>query len=394
MRFLSRYTRGATARADLQAQTNHGRSFWALLLAVGALAGGGLLVWAFSSPSPLMSGPIPTPTPTPSTLVRIVPPAQTIGFGSTITVAVEVQQVSDLGAYEFHLRFDSSVLAFETVTDDTFLRSTGRIPLCVPVDSEDLQASIVSYACGSFGAEGTGPSGSGVLARVTFTTSCLGASDLDFVPLVGLDLLPPPGADFFVEPVSLRNTLADLAVQDIPTRTEDGSVTVTGGLPCPTPTPTSTPLATSTPAPTATPAATATEGPSPTATQTGDPLATPTHTPTATPTSPNASPPPPPPEVTLGDVTGDGAVNSVDALWLLWYLAALLDTVPSPESMDVNVDGDANVVDAALILQLDAGLLHNLPPDASAAGESPRQGASVAARAQSRTKFSRVHKEA
>ena len=64
----------------------------------------------------------------------------------------------------------------------------------------------------------------------------------------------------------------------------------------------------------------------------------------------------------LGDVNGDRAANSLDALRVLQLVAALVDSLPCQESADVNEDGDVNSIDANLILQYDAGLIDRLPP--------------------------------
>ena len=63
-----------------------------------------------------------------------------------------------------------------------------------------------------------------------------------------------------------------------------------------------------------------------------------------------------------GDVNCDGAVNSRDALWVLWFDAGLLGVLPCAEHGDVNGDGNIGPLDAALILQFDAGLLDALGP--------------------------------
>jgi hypothetical protein len=64
----------------------------------------------------------------------------------------------------------------------------------------------------------------------------------------------------------------------------------------------------------------------------------------------------------VGDVNDDGAVNSIDALFILQFTADLIDTLPNAPSADVNENGVVNPVDAALILQFEAGLLATLPP--------------------------------
>jgi len=58
-----------------------------------------------------------------------------------------------------------------------------------------------------------------------------------------------------------------------------------------------------------------------------------------------------------GDANCDGVVNSIDALIVLQYVAALRSTVPCPDLADYNHDGRITAVDAALILQDDAGLI-------------------------------------
>jgi len=60
-------------------------------------------------------------------------------------------------------------------------------------------------------------------------------------------------------------------------------------------------------------------------------------------------------------------VDSLDALWILFYYARLVGSLPSAEAADVNLDGDIDPIDAELILQFHAGYLDSLP--AGVAGE-------------------------
>ena len=71
----------------------------------------------------------------------------------------------------------------------------------------------------------------------------------------------------------------------------------------------------------------------------------------------NCLSPQPPPAQLNGDANCDGLVNSIDALIVLQYVAALRSTVPCPNLADYNHDGRISAVDAALILQRDAGLI-------------------------------------
>jgi hypothetical protein len=62
----------------------------------------------------------------------------------------------------------------------------------------------------------------------------------------------------------------------------------------------------------------------------------------------------------LGDVDGDGFINSTDALWVLWFDVQAVSAVPIPEAADMNGDGFLNAVDALYILWVDIGVI--LPP--------------------------------
>ena len=63
-----------------------------------------------------------------------------------------------------------------------------------------------------------------------------------------------------------------------------------------------------------------------------------------------------------GDTNCDGTVDAIDATWVLWFSARLLDVLPCAENGDVNGDGTINALDAANILQFVAGLLNTLGP--------------------------------
>ncbi len=84
------------------------------------------------------------------------------------------------------------------------------------------------------------------------------------------------------------------------------------------------------------------------ATVTGTPTQVPpTATATATPT------------VVLGDVDGNGVVDSTDALWVLWLEALLAEPgdIANPDALDVNGDGIVNAIDALFILWIELGLV-------------------------------------
>ena len=64
---------------------------------------------------------------------------------------------------------------------------------------------------------------------------------------------------------------------------------------------------------------------------------------------------------TLGDVNGDGDVNSLDAAWVLKYDAEMLSVYQLGIIFaDVNSDGNVDSLDAARILKYDAGILESV----------------------------------
>jgi len=87
--------------------------------------------------------------------------------------------------------------------------------------------------------------------------------------------------------------------------------------------------------------------------------------PTNTPAGPTNTPRPPTstprPSDGCGDVDKDGRISAVDSLWVLWWVAGLLNDLPADEAnADVDGDGDIDAFDAALIRQHVAGLLDEL----------------------------------
>jgi Cohesin domain len=182
--------------------------------------------------------PVPTDTPTPSagpTIVRVDPASQGQLSGSVVTVAIAVDAVTNLGAYEFTLAFNSDVLEFVSVSNGSFLGSSGRTVFCPP---PTIGANTVRFGCVTSGSTPDGPSGSGVLSSLVFLAANPGTSSMH---LFSVGLANPRGVS-------------------ITTAVEDGTVTVTlASTPTPTPCPDGIcPTATITPTPTTTATPTAT----------------------------------------------------------------------------------------------------------------------------------------
>ena len=77
-----------------------------------------------------------------------------------------IEDVTDLGGFEFRLNYNSTVVTVESVILGDFLTSTGREPL----NFSDIDNGKLTFGAFSSG-EAAGPSGEGILAVITYTFS-------------------------------------------------------------------------------------------------------------------------------------------------------------------------------------------------------------------------------
>jgi LysM repeat protein len=182
--------------------------------------------------------------------VALVPSAASVPVGSTVTLDIQIQNVTGLYGAEVRLSFDPTrlqvqdALAYQTgvqIQPGTFPNPADGF---VAVNSADNASGTIIYAM-TLLAPAAPVSGSGVFARVVFQGVAGGSASVIFTS------------------VSLLNNLT----QPIPAATQNATITVTGGPTAttapPTATPTRTPGPTVTPGPTATRTPTATPGPAP-----------------------------------------------------------------------------------------------------------------------------------
>ena len=161
-------------------------------------------------------------------VMKVVPASQTVDIdGGKFSVDIVVEDVSNLGSFEFTLTFDPSVLRLVGVEKGPLLDSTGRRVFCPrpiynspapSVPSEDA----VRFGCASSDPpeeEIPGASGTGVVATVTFAPREAGTSQL----WMGL--------------AQDKYSLADPLGEDIAFVPQGGSVEVVGNGPPATPEP-------------------------------------------------------------------------------------------------------------------------------------------------------------
>lgn|GEM_PF-2274220 len=178
----------------------------------------------------------PTPTPLPARNVSLVPGSATIGVGESVTLQLHIDDTSEIIYYTFGLTYDSSVLAFQSMTLNTPSWCTaqanaayaGKICIAISCPNHLYPANNPDLATIQFVA------GTGGLASIAFDTVFCGSSG---VP--ACDLQRDGGGLF-------------------PCNRTGATVQVTGPSATPTNTPTATPTLPSAPSPTNTPNFTAT----------------------------------------------------------------------------------------------------------------------------------------
>jgi len=159
-------------------------------------------------------------------VMRLDPPNQSVDVSSgPFTVSVMIDNVANLGSYEFKLQFDPSVVRFVGVEDGGFLGSTQRHLQCPTATlfypAEGEPPNTIRYSCGTLStpAGPVGPNGSGLLASVTFAPVASGSSELTLI-------------------ASTEDTgTSDILSNDLGAISQNASVTITGNGPTATPAP-------------------------------------------------------------------------------------------------------------------------------------------------------------
>jgi len=159
--------------------------------------------------------------------VRIEPAHSAVSLGETFAIEVMIEGARDLGAFQFELAYDPSIVQVKGVTVGDFLGSTGRsvVPLGPEVDEE---AGRVIFGAISFGV-GPGPDGRGTLAVVTLTAREEGGTALDLRDVQVLDIGGSP------QPVTVEGARLTVRGGAAPARTLTPTL-----APSPLPTPTTT----------------------------------------------------------------------------------------------------------------------------------------------------------
>jgi len=112
--------------------------------------------------------------------VKIEPATKEIYLGSTGSVDILIENIADLGSFEFEITYNGTIVQIAGSGDvvlGPFLGSTGRSAIPVGPDIDNTAGSVV-YGAASFGTQ-AGASGSGVLATLTWTPQAEGTTTLN-----------------------------------------------------------------------------------------------------------------------------------------------------------------------------------------------------------------------
>ncbi|MDZ7338093.1 MAG: hypothetical protein ONB30_06120 [candidate division KSB1 bacterium] len=120
--------------------------------------------------------------------LRIVPATTTVLTAQACTLRVQIENVANLGAFQFDLIFDSHVVHATTAWAGPFLGSTGRtvIPVGPQIDNTSYPGRL-TFGAATFGVN-PGPNGSGALAQVVFLPQAEGSTGVDFQNVLLADI--------------------------------------------------------------------------------------------------------------------------------------------------------------------------------------------------------------
>ena len=241
----------------------------------------------------------------PGTRVRIEPADLVLYLNETFVVQVVIEEANDLGAFQFNLTYDPSIVQVTEATLGDFLESTGNSAVAIGPEVNNAEGRVTLGAFSLVSA--AGPSGTGVLATITCVAQGEGSTALGLQEVQVLD------TQASAQPVTAQGGQVVVRGAEAPTP----AATAT---PAPAATATPAPAATATPGPTNTleaadtPGPSATAQPSPTPSVTSPAAETPTEAPPPSPTpSPTPSVSITPTETKPTEVTTPLAVPTVEA---------------------------------------------------------------------------------
>ena len=158
-------------------------------------------------------------------VMKVVPASQTVDISDgNFTVDIVIEDVSNLGSFEFKVKIDPAIIRLVGVEEGPFLGSTERQTHCQsPIYLQPVTgaaADTLDFGCATTGRDIAAPSGSGTLATVTFAPRRNGTSLIALIASNEVD-----------KGTGLTDTLSNA----ITVASSGGEVTVVGSGPEPAP---------------------------------------------------------------------------------------------------------------------------------------------------------------
>ena len=128
--------------------------------------------------------------------VRVLGPSAPVPSGQAFIVTVAIENVQNLGAFEFEYNFNPAVASatVDNIQLSSLLGSTGRTTGSLRLASAPGQSGVPLFGAYSYGTA-SGPNGSGILATVTMNAVAAGTSQLS---LSGLKVTTVTGVEMAV----------------------------------------------------------------------------------------------------------------------------------------------------------------------------------------------------
>jgi hypothetical protein len=118
-------------------------------------------------------------------ILRLVPEAPSVSLGTDFTVSVQVEDVTDLYAFNFSVLFNQTVLGALNVTEGSFLSDVSTT-FFIPGDLTGTPG-LISFVGNSLLGIVPGATGNGEIARITFGSIGSGVSALALTDVLLLD---------------------------------------------------------------------------------------------------------------------------------------------------------------------------------------------------------------
>lgn len=119
-------------------------------------------------------------------IISIEVPLEPVTVGSFFDVFVEIADVTDLYAFEFDLGFDPLILRADSVTEGSFLLSSGGSTTFISGTIDNI-SGLVSFIANSLTGPGPGVTGDGSLVGIRLQALAAGPSSLTLSEVILLD---------------------------------------------------------------------------------------------------------------------------------------------------------------------------------------------------------------